>query len=403
MATNIGLNTPPDGSPSYRNAWASGIVNPNMDILDSYTSGVLSKDVSGSSNTVLALGSGSVGDAQHTAFKFTGTLTGAKYVLLPAGLTGRFSIASTATGFSLSFGCDNGSSVPAGSTVLLPSTGSVSVISDGTNVTVDLPVRTKGALLVGVTGGVDKLAVGTNGQVLTADSTQTSGVKWATSGGGYGSQTFTSSGIFTVPSGATSATVFKITAIGGGGGGGGATTPSASAAGGGASGGAITALFSGFTPSTSVTITRGAGGSAGSSSGGNGGTGGTTTVVYAAATIMSAAGGSGGFGGNLGGGGMTIGATSAAVGGSGLTLVTSYGAGAQRGLNGSGIFSGTNTSSGSGGGNTIGSGGSGIATGSGGTGGAGTFGGGGGGAISTSSGLAGGAGGNGIVIVEWWL
>jgi hypothetical protein len=42
-------------------------------------------------------------------------------------------------------------------------------------------VTAKADLLVGVSSGVvDNLAVGTNGQVLTADSAQTLGVKWAT-------------------------------------------------------------------------------------------------------------------------------------------------------------------------------------------------------------------------------
>jgi hypothetical protein len=42
-------------------------------------------------------------------------------------------------------------------------------------------VTAKADILVGASSGVvDNLAVGTNGQVLTADSTQTLGVKWAT-------------------------------------------------------------------------------------------------------------------------------------------------------------------------------------------------------------------------------
>ena len=48
-------------------------------------------------------------------------------------------------------------------------------------------LTTKGDVLVGTgSGAVTRLAVGTNTQVLTADSTQTSGVKWAAASGGGG-------------------------------------------------------------------------------------------------------------------------------------------------------------------------------------------------------------------------
>jgi len=49
-------------------------------------------------------------------------------------------------------------------------------------------VTAKADLLVGASSGVvDNLAVGTDGQILTADSTQTLGVKWAANAGGGGS------------------------------------------------------------------------------------------------------------------------------------------------------------------------------------------------------------------------
>jgi len=139
------------------------------------------------------------------------------------------------------------------------------------------PTTTKGDLIV--SNGTDnvRLAVGTNSYVLTADSTQASGIKWAAASGGGGGissaniQEFTSVGTstWTKPSGAKF--VYIIAYGGGGGGGSGRRRAVASVAagaygGGGGGGGGRSELW---IPATELgateTVTVGTGGTGGAS------------------------------------------------------------------------------------------------------------------------------------------
>jgi len=64
-------------------------------------------------------------------------------------------------------------------------------LADSSNNLLQHAFSTKGQILVATGNGTwTALSVGTDGQVLTADSTQASGVKWATGGGSGGSTTF---------------------------------------------------------------------------------------------------------------------------------------------------------------------------------------------------------------------
>ena len=119
----------------------------------------------------------------------------------------------------------------------------------------------KGQLVSGDTNGdPTRLSVGADGTVLTADSAEATGLKWATpSSGGITDvalQVFTGSGTYTPTSGMTKCLVF---ATGGGGGGGGAdgTDSSCNAAGGGggAGGTAIELISAATIGSSSQSIT----------------------------------------------------------------------------------------------------------------------------------------------------
>ena len=171
------------------------------------------------------------------------------------------------------------------------------------DLTLTVDVDTKGDLLVATAADtVAKLGVGTNDQVLTADSAQASGVKWAAAGGG-GLRTwevFTASGTFTVPAGVTEVVVYVTGGGGGGSGsgyGGGYRVNGVSGAGGG------TAIMkvTGLTPAATESVTIGAGGGGGAAYAGASITGGSSGGTSSFGAHCSATGGGGGSGTSEGG------------------------------------------------------------------------------------------------------
>lgn len=252
------------------------------------------------------------------------------------------------------------------------------------------------------------------GDSLTANATTPAKPK--------GTQTFTSSGTFTVPAGVTSIDIFVL---GGGAAGGGSSDLEGeypAAAGGGGGGYTNTIKSYSVTPGQTFSVTIGAGGAAASPGWGTGGTGGTTSF----GSVISAGGGYGGEGGSQdqqrkggsggsGGGGSTH-ATGYAGGsdggnGNGNTGYHAGGSGQGRttrafaessntlyaggGGGGPGRWSGTRAAGGAGGGGMGGNLNVGPGSGSANTGG------GGGGGGSSGSWCYGGNGGSGICIVRW--
>lgn len=254
----------------------------------------------------------------------------------------------------------------------------------------------KGALLVGNNTRPIVRTVGTDGQVLTANSAQADGVEWATPVTAFTSivqQVFSANGTYTPTSGMM---YCIIEAVGGGGGGGGADATGVgqfSVGGGGGGGGYSRGVFDAATIGASQAVTIGAGGTGVSA--GTGNTGGTTTV----GALVSATGGAGGA--------ITVGPAATGV----------YGRG---GLSGTGTIGGTNIRAsrgligfqigslvfaGNGGTSIWGQGGEGTATGVGGVGNAGNGRGGGGGGSGNGPSQAAKAGGDGtdgfVVITEY--
>lgn len=210
------------------------------------------------------------------------------------------------------------------------------------------PLTTKGDIL-GYTGTNNaRHAVGTNGQVITADSTQTDGWKWGT-GIALAAPTiqrFTSGGTYTTPTSPAPLYV-KVTVVGSGGGGGGSGSVTFSAGGGGGGGGGVAiGTFSAATVGSSQTVTINAAGSGGAanSNGSDGGTNSFGALISATGGKLAghgsgvASGGTGG-GGGVGSGGNIVNATGGG-GGGGSPGVTGDSAAGMGGAGGSSFLGG---------------------------------------------------------------
>jgi hypothetical protein len=183
---------------------------------------------------------------------------------------------------------------------------------------------TKGDILAATGAGtIVRQGVGADGTVLTADSAEADGIKWATPASGQLKEVvFTSTNAsYTIPSGVTG--IWALVVGGGGGGGASSSSAAANSAGGGGAGQVLEKYFL-ISGDTTLNITVGAGGLGATTSGAQGATGSASSIVgNTSATTYATAGGGGG-----GGGATTLaGLTGASGGGKGQVNTVSNGLG----------------------------------------------------------------------------
>ena len=197
------------------------------------------------------------------------------------------------------------------------------LVGNGTSaVAVTATMATKGHLMAGDgSGAPSMLSVGTNDYVLTADSDEATGIKWAAAAGGdVDFQRFTSSGTWTKPSG----TIVVVECVGAGGGGGGGQGNNNQAGGGGGGGCMNRQTYAAADMPDTMTITIGAvgaGGAGGSSTGVSGTAGGNTIAIHASGSAGTAF-NLRGFGGGGGAGGTADNGTGGGGGGTGGPGIT---------------------------------------------------------------------------------
>ena len=353
-----------------KNASGSTVTVPTAKTMWVYSTG------SGVVDAVTHLSSLTLGSALPIASGGTGS-TSTTYANLQSNVSGTLPIANGGTGSTSTTYANLQSNV----------TGTLPVANGGTGST---SLTANRVLLGNGTSGLQEVAPGSNGNVLTSNgSTWTSAAPGGGAQGGRG-QVFTSNGTFTIPTGVTA---LKITVVGGGGGGakmqyGGCGNPESLGAGGGGGGTAIGYLTS-LTPGNTLSVTVGSAGTAGTVVNTTAGTGGTSQVASGTQSIttISASGGGGGVG-NTGSGAGGAGG----VGTNGSINIRGGGGGGGRSTFSGGIGGGSTLGGGgrSAGGNEVG------ATG-------GQYGGGGSGGNIRNNGetASGGAGFAGVVMIEY--